>query len=82
MMNLPDAPDLLTNVWYGLLGAFIEWTNSNCNELADVDDIKGIIKRINGGLIGLEGRRAWLAEWKHALRNNEPVVSADESGVG
>ncbi|MBD0287709.1 MAG: hypothetical protein ICV79_20140 [Flavisolibacter sp.] len=52
MMNLPDAPYLLRDVWYGLLGAFIEWTESNCNELADVDNVKGITKRINGGMIG------------------------------
>lgn len=33
------------------------WDKNQLNDLADLDDVKGITKRINGGLNGLEDRR-------------------------
>jgi putative chitinase len=66
--RLIDQPDLLTVVDHGLMAAFIEWKDGNCNTLADADDLKAITRKINGGLIGLDGRKEWLMDWKHALR--------------
>lgn len=65
-----DSPDLMQDLNNGLRAAFIEWTEGNCNALADKDDIKSITKIINGGFTGLDSRKQWLAEWKFTLRNN------------
>ena len=68
--RLLDNPDLLAETANGLNAAFIEWNGGGCNRLADADDIKEITRVINGGQIGLDSRKVWLAEWKHTLRNN------------
>ncbi len=68
--RLLDNPDLLLDINVGLQCAFIEWNDGSCNKFADADELKSITKIINGGLIGLDGRRLWLSTWKHALRNN------------
>ena len=40
------------------------WESNNLNRFADVGDIKGLTKAINGGFIGLEDR---IAHYQHAL---------------
>ena len=40
------------------------WENNNLNRFADVGDIKGMTKVINGGYIGLEDREK---HYQHAL---------------
>ena len=40
------------------------WETNNLNRFADVGDIKGLTKAINGGFIGLEDR---IAHYEHAL---------------
>ena len=35
------------------------WQSHGLNELADAGDFEGITKRINGGLLGLEERKAY-----------------------
>ena len=40
------------------------WLKNGCNKFADADDVKGLTKRINGGLNGFEDRKALLAEFK------------------
>jgi putative chitinase len=40
------------------------WESNNLNRFADVGDIKGLTKAINGGFIGLEDR---IAHYEHAL---------------
>lgn len=40
------------------------WESNNLNRFADVGDIKGLTKAINGGYIGLEDR---IAHYEHAL---------------
>lgn len=47
-----------------LAGAY--WQHKGLNALADMDDLVGITKRINGGLIGLTDRARWLAKFKGA----------------
>lgn len=65
-----DNPDLMQDLNNGMRAALIEWTDGNCNVLADKDDIKSITKYINGGYTGIDSRKQWLAEWKFTLRNN------------
>jgi predicted chitinase len=40
------------------------WGGKSCNELADDDNVLGVTRAINGGLIGIEDRKAWLAKAK------------------
>jgi putative chitinase len=40
------------------------WESNNLNRFADVGDIKGLTKAINGGFIGLEDR---IKHYEHAL---------------
>jgi putative chitinase len=47
-----------TNKEIGLMAALWFWNKNGLNELADVQDIKAITKRINGGYNGLEDRIA------------------------
>ena len=68
--RLVDNPDLLAQTANGLHAAFIEWKDIDGNKLADLDEVKTITKRINGGLTGFEDRKLRLADWKHALGNN------------
>jgi putative chitinase len=53
----PDA--VLAPMWcVGVAAA--DWALRGCNELADVDDLEQLTRRINGGMLGLDERRRWL----------------------
>ena len=43
------------------------WTKHRLNELADLDDLQTITRRVNGGLIGLEDRADHLERAKFVL---------------
>jgi len=51
-------PDLLSTPKYAALSAGWFWNKKGLNAFADADDIDTITKRINGGLIGLNDRKA------------------------
>lgn len=54
---ISSAPgNVKTSMWF--------WFKSNCNRLADIDDCKGITKRINGGLNGYVNRQYLLRRFK------------------
>jgi putative chitinase len=57
-VDVLSNPDLLTTPEYAALSAGWYWNKRNLNELADKLDIEGITKKINGGTIGLEDRKA------------------------
>lgn len=40
------------------------WKKNNLNELADIDDVRAVTKRINGGLNGIDDRVAFLTRAK------------------
>ena len=44
------------------------WERNALNDLADIDDLKAITRRINGGLNGFADRRELLEKGRHALR--------------
>jgi putative chitinase len=51
-------PILLVTPKYACLSAGWFWNKRNLNSLADSGDVETMTKRINGGLIGLEDRKA------------------------
>lgn len=54
--NLIENPDYLLTIEGAIDSAIWYWNNRNCNKYADVLDIIGLTKAINGGTIGLEHR--------------------------
>lgn len=57
-VDLVGNPDLLLEPIYAARSAGWFWKVNNLSKFADVDDIKGMTKVINGGYIGLEARQA------------------------
>jgi putative chitinase len=57
-IDLVGNPDLLLEPLYAARSAGWFWKANNLSAFADVDDIKGMTKKINGGLIGYEARQA------------------------
>jgi putative chitinase len=57
-IDLVANPDLLATPQYAALSAGWFWNRKGLNAFADADDIDTITKRINGGLIGLNDRKA------------------------
>jgi putative chitinase len=43
------------------------WLQNNCNRFADADDVKGLTKRINGGLNGYDSRLALTKKFKEVF---------------
>jgi putative chitinase len=54
--RLLENPDLLATPHYAMLSAFWFWHSRNLNALADINYLKTITRRINGGLNGWEDR--------------------------
>ncbi|MCE1236716.1 MAG: glycoside hydrolase family 19 protein [Hyphomicrobiales bacterium] len=69
---LAEEPDLaFSAVWSAKIAA-AEWAASTrkgrtCNEMADADDVEGVTRAINGGLVGFSSRKDWLRRWKTAF---------------
>jgi len=57
-VDLVANPDLLLEPIYAARSAGWFWKTNNLSSFADVGDIKGMTKKINGGFIGLEQRQA------------------------
>lgn len=57
-VDLVGDPDLLLEPMYAARSAGWFWKANNLSSFADVGDIKGMTKKINGGLIGIEAREA------------------------
>ena len=57
-------PDLVLTKEYAALTAAWFWDKSRLNAFADANDIEGMTKKINGGIIGLDDRKKHIA---HAL---------------
>ena len=57
-IDLVSNPDLLLEPIYAARSAGWFWRSNNLSAFADVGDIKGMTKKINGGYIGLEARQA------------------------
>ena len=57
-VDLVANPDLLSEPQYAALSAGWFWNKRNLNASSDLMDIVGMTKKINGGVIGLEDRKA------------------------
>jgi len=57
-LDLVNNPDLLLEPLPAARSAGWFWKANNLSAFADVGDIKGMTKKINGGLIGYEARQA------------------------
>lgn len=68
-LDLPllENPELLEVPEYAAMSAGWFWYNKNLNSLADLDDLPGITKKINGGLNGFEDRKKLLIRAKGIL---------------
>jgi putative chitinase len=60
--NLLADPSLLLDPRYACLSAGWFWNKKGLNALADAKDYETMTKRINGGLIGLDDRKAKIAK--------------------
>ena len=61
-IDLLADPALLLDPRYAALSAGWFWNKKGLNALADASDIETMTKRINGGLIGLDDRKAKIAK--------------------
>jgi putative chitinase len=59
-----EIPEYLATFEGAAQSACWFWENNNLNRFADVGDIKGLTKAINGGFIGLDDR---IKHYNHAL---------------
>lgn len=67
--NLTDGqhPDLVAQPQLAVDAAGWYWDSRGLNAFADKDDVLGITKRINGGTLGLDARKAFLTKAKAVL---------------
>jgi putative chitinase len=61
-VDLLSNPDWLLNPKYATLSAGWFWNKKGLNSLADASDLETMTKRINGGLHGLDDRKAKIAK--------------------
>ena len=61
-VDLLGNPDWLLDPKYAALSAGWFWNKKGLNALADAQDLETMTKRINGGLIGLDDRKAKIAK--------------------
>jgi len=61
-VDLLSDPTLLLDPRYAALSAGWFWNKKGLNALADAGDYETMTKRINGGLIGLDDRKAKIAK--------------------
>lgn len=59
-IDLERHPEIAAVPSIGLHTALEYWQSRRLNQLADQDDVLAITRRINGGLNGIDDRKAWL----------------------
>jgi predicted chitinase len=68
-VDFVNTPDLLTKIEYAILSAGWYWNKRKLNRYADIDDIKAVTKRVNGGFNGLQERIAYYNKAKTVLNS-------------
>ena len=66
-LDLLEEPGLLSDPDHALECGVADFVLCGCLPFANTDDVVGVTKHLNGGLIGLAERREWLARWKKEL---------------
>jgi putative chitinase len=69
-LPLEDQPGLAYTPSNALTIAAAEFSSLGCLPFCDKDDVRTVTRRVNGGYIGLDSRKAWLAKWKLAIRSS------------
>jgi putative chitinase len=65
-LDLVKQPDLVNDPAHFLDCGIADFMICGCMPAAEADNIRGVTRHLNGGLIGLEQRQVWLARWKAA----------------
>ena len=71
-LDLVDHPELVNDPDNALECGVADFINCGCLSFAEADDVAGVTRRLNGGLTGLDERKAWLTRWKAALSASSP----------
>lgn len=66
-LPLERQPDLAFDPAHALEVAAAEFVHLGCLPYCDKDDVRIVSRRVNGGYIGLDSRKAWLTRWKLAI---------------
>lgn len=77
-VDFEGNPDLVVSAQHALKPALFEWRAGHLNTAADHDDIEVITRRINGGLVGLDKRKAWLARILPFAKGKDPIEDSIE----
>lgn len=76
-------PDLLRTPDWAIWPAVWYWETKKCYQFADLDDVRGLTRAINGGLIGLEDRDAMTAYAGKILNmRTDPDIQATKPKTG
>jgi putative chitinase len=65
-LPLLDNPDMVNDPAYFFKVGVADFVLCGCLPFARADDIRGVTRHLNGGLIGLAKREVWLTRWKSA----------------
>ncbi len=79
-LDLVRQPELATDPAHALAPALHEWSEGRLNRLADLNDIRGITFKVNGGFNGLADRQAWFERLWPLLRG--PAQPAEAWAAG
>jgi putative chitinase len=66
-LDVVNHPEILIDPKSFLECAVSDFINCGCLPFAKKNDVFNVTKRLNGGTIGLEQRKVWLAKWRKAL---------------
>jgi putative chitinase len=75
-LDLVNHPELVKEPANALECGIADFVRCGCLAPAEADDVVGVTKRLNGGLTGLDERKAWLTRWKTALGDLTPSSRA------
>jgi putative chitinase len=66
-LDLVNNPNLVKDPAHALECAVANFVRCGCLAPAAADDVTTTTRKLNGGLTGLDDRKAWLERWKKAL---------------
>ncbi len=66
-LDFVGKPQLILIEANAIISALWFWKINNINRFADKDDVVGVTKVINGGILGLDHRKSLLIKWKGIL---------------
>jgi putative chitinase len=73
-LDVVTHPDRVNDPGHFMECGVADFINCGCLPYAKADDVLGVTRRLNGGTVGLNERRAWLAKWKAAIDSVPPIV--------